>query len=172
VSKPKRTLPAVLAKLEQIAAEREREQIAELAGPIRPACHEHGWSPERGLRSNNFSAIASMCPVCTEEREQRRREEEEPAVESVELNLHSAGVHGDRMWDEIRERRMQAGEIFPGSVAERDLLQLMDSERVYVVAADNETAQDRRIRHREYWGRKLRAPSGRVYEPHPARAGD
>jgi hypothetical protein len=172
VSKPKRTLPAVLAKLEQIAAERERVAVATLAGPIRPACELHGWSPELGLRSNNFSAIASLCPHCTEEREQRRREEQQPAVETVELDLGSAGARADRLWAETKERRMQAGEVLAGSPAELEALRWIDSERVYVVAADNETAQARRIRHREFWGRKLGASSRRVYEPHPARAGD
>jgi hypothetical protein len=168
--KPRRTLRQVVVRLEELAAEREREQVAALAGPIRPACELHGWSPAHGLRTNNFAAVAGMCPLCAAERDQRRREEEAPAVAVVELKLHSAGGYGDKLWEEIRGRREAAGEIFPGSVAERDLLQLIDGERPYAIVRDNETA-DRRIRHREYWGRKLGASSGRVYEPHPARAG-
>ena len=112
-----------------------------------------------------------MCPLCAWERDQRRREEEAPAVEVVELKLRSAGACGDKLWEEIRSRREAAGEIFAGSVAERDLLQLIDSERPYAIARENETPADRRMRHREYWGRKLGASSGRVYEPHPARVG-
>jgi hypothetical protein len=170
--KPGRTLRHVLVRLEELAAEREREQVAALAGPIRHACELHGWSPAHGLRTNNFAAVASMCPLCAAERDQRRREEEAPAVEVVESNVHLAGAYGDRLWEEVRSRREAAREIFPGSVAERELLQLIDSERPYAIARDNETPADRRLRHHEYWGRRLGLSSGRVYEPHPARAGD
>jgi len=103
---------------------------------------------------------------------QRRREEAEPAVEVREINLQSGGVYADRLWAEIRSKREALGEIIPGSPSERDLLQLIDSARVDAIARDNETAADRRRRHREYWADRMRVGRGRRYEPHPARAGD
>jgi hypothetical protein len=169
VSRPSRTTAAALERL----AERERAVVDRLVGvPPRPACELHGWSPDGLCRSNTWGSVASMCPHCAAERERRRREGAEPAVEVVEINPRSGGRHGDRMWAEIRGKREAAGEVFPGSVAERDLLQLIDSERRYAIADDNETAHERRIRHRDYWRRKLQAPRRQTYQPHPARAGD
>jgi hypothetical protein len=91
--KPEWTLRHVFVRLEELAADREREQVATLAGPIRPACELHGWTPAHGLRTNNFAAVASMCPLCAAERDQRRREAEAPVVEVVDLKLHSAGAY-------------------------------------------------------------------------------
>jgi uncharacterized Zn finger protein (UPF0148 family) len=167
---PRRTLQSVVRRLEELQDERAREQVDTLAGPIRAACELHDWTPVYGLRTNNFAAAASMCPFCARERDQRRREQEAPAVEVVELSRHSAGAYSDRLWQEAKERREAAGEVFAGSVSERDLLQLIDS-RVDAVARDRETAHDRRVRHRVHWASKFGASSGRVYEPHPARAG-
>jgi hypothetical protein len=172
VSKPpRRTLQSVLQRLAELQDERTCEQVNTLTGPIRPACELHDWTPVYGLRTNNFAAAASMCPFCARERDQRRREQEAPAVEVVELNLYSSGAYGDKLWQEAKERREAAGEIFAGSLSERDVLQLIDAGRVDAVARDRETAHDRRVRHRAYWATKFGASSGRVYEPHPARAG-
>jgi hypothetical protein len=172
VSRPsRRTVQSVLRRLEELQDERARERVDTLAGPIRAACELHGWTPVYGLRTNNFAAVASMCPFCAWERDQRRREQEAPAVEVVELNPHSAGAYSDKLWQAAKERREAAGEIFAGSVSERDVLQLIDSARVDAVAGDRETAHDRRVRHRAHWATMFGASSGRVYEPHPARAG-
>src|SRR5262245_37835053 len=152
VSKPpRRTLQSVLQRLEQQEAERQRESVNTLAGPIRAACELHGWTPVYGLRTTNFAAAASMCPFCARERDQRLREQEAPAVEIVELNLPSAGAYSDKLWQEAKERREAAGEIFAGSVSERDVLQLIDTARVDAVARDRETAHDRRVRHSAHW---------------------
>jgi uncharacterized Zn finger protein (UPF0148 family) len=155
----------------ELQDERIREQVNTLTGPIRAACELHDWTPVYGLRTNNFAAAASMCPFCARERDQRRREQEAPAVQVVEMNLRSAGADSSKLWQEAKERREAAGEIFAGSVSERDVLQLIDTARVDAVARDRESAHDRRLRHRAHWGSTLGASSGRVYEPHPARAG-
>jgi uncharacterized Zn finger protein (UPF0148 family) len=172
VSKPPhRAAQSVLQLLAELQDGRAREQVDTLAGPIRPACELHGWTPVYGLRTNNFAAVASMCPFCARERDQSRREQEAPAVLVVEANVRSAGAYSDELWREANEGREAAGEILAGSVSERDLLQVIDSARVDAVARDRESAHDRRGRHRAHWAAKFGASSGRVYEPHPARAG-
>jgi hypothetical protein len=56
-----------------------------------------------------------------------------------------AGAYSDKLRQEAKERREAAGEVFAGSVSERDVLQLIDTARVDAVARGRETAHSRAL---------------------------
>jgi len=170
--RPTRTPAALLDRLEEQAAERHREAVQRLAPIERPACVRHGWHPP-GPGSQNMDALASLCPHCQAERRQREREEKQAETRTIELNVNSAGAYADRLWKAQRKARIEAGEVFPDTTVERETLRYIDSARLDEEHDLRETADDRRVRSEEHWGRHFRVHSRRQrYVPHPARAGD
>jgi len=171
MSKPSRT---TAAKLERLEAERDRAVVNARAGPIRPACERHGWTPEGGLRSNNFSAVASLCPGCREERKKAEREAAAPEVRYIDFSSLPEGSTAAKAWAAAKEAQAKAGIAVAGSTVERELLRAIDDDRADELYELRRTPADRHQANRDYRRSKLgdsRRRHAQEYVPHPARAG-
>jgi hypothetical protein len=159
------------ARLEQLEA--EREVLQRLAPIQRPACPEHGWHPP-GPGTNNYSALASLCPYCREERKRAEREAAAPEVKTIDFGKLPEGSVAAKLWDEARDMQARAGLVVAGSALEREILRTIDSDRADDLHELREIAADRRRANEAHWQRQLGWRGRRrkqKYEPHPARAG-
>jgi hypothetical protein len=168
--KPRRTLSSVIARLEEIGRERQREAVEKLSPIRRFACEKHAWSPS-GPGSTNWWAIGSLCPSCQGDRKRREREAEAPEVHT--LDLWNGGPLASKLWQAQRDRLKRQDHVLAGSAAEREIVRTIDDLRADALYDLRQTAADRRRLLAEHWQRRLRRgrkPPQR-YERHPARAG-
>jgi hypothetical protein len=169
--KPTRTPAALLHRLatraEELSEERHREHLA-VAPIVRYDCEEHRWHV-RGPGTNDRPAMKSLCPFCRTERKPREAEQAMP--ETVTLHWYEPSPLAAKLWDRQLNERARAGELLPGSPAEREALRVVDDARADELYELKLTPEDRRRIHRDYWGRRLRVHGRQTYTPHPARAG-
>jgi len=172
-NQPSRTSKWVLERLEEAEDRHHRSEVRRLAGlPPRVACERHGWSPEGGVRTNNWAAVASLCPYCREARRKAEREAAAPEVRHIDFGALPPGSLAARLWDEAREAQAKAGIIVAGSPEEREILRTLDAERDDEEYELRQSAQDRRRSHEDHWRRRYGGRSrAQQYVPHPARAG-
>ena len=171
--KPARTPFAVLdrlaSRIEEIGEERHRAYVDSVVPP-RAACQRHGWSPS-GPGSNNWDALASLCPGCYEERRERDREQETPETRTIEVNPFAGSLYAQREWERHKQLRMAAGEVLPNTPAETEAIRWLDNARHDEQLDLKESASDRRRTHEAHWGRRMGVYRRQSYVPHPARAG-
>jgi hypothetical protein len=121
---PQRTPRWVLERLEEVEAKHHRDEVKRLANlPPRAACEKHGWSPEGGCKSNNWSAIASLCPHCRTERRRAEKEAEQPEMRTIDFAQLPVGSLASKLWERAQERQAAArGVTSPHSGDRLDLI--------------------------------------------------
>jgi hypothetical protein len=58
-----------------------------------------------------MDALASLCPHCYSERRRVEREQEQPETHTVEVGLYEGSLYAQRMWEQQKQLRIQAGEV-------------------------------------------------------------